>query len=170
MISLEILDVKSCMSHLLLKDTFHAFYFIEGDIATFNTFHIDGQLHKDFFDTAEAAERLQNRKFSYWKEIQEFCYSLIKGKRTPLGMKLIFSLSDANTEKFLTQNGLAFDSHTVNGLYLNFKYDGTALKCITGVSLSTFTLDKSLENAWDEMVRRFFHQKEITVKDAVGYE
>ncbi len=48
MISLEILDVKSCMSHLLLKDTFHAFYFIEGDIATFNTFHIDGQLHKDF--------------------------------------------------------------------------------------------------------------------------
>ena len=44
------LSAKSCMSHLLLKDTFDKFSFIEGEITTFNTFTIDGFLHKEFFD------------------------------------------------------------------------------------------------------------------------
>ncbi len=43
------------------------------------------------------------------------------------------------------------------------RYDGSALNCISGASLRIFTLDKSLEHAWDEMLRRFFKKKEIPV-------
>ena len=46
------LSAKSCMSHLLLKDTFDRFSFIESEITTFNKFTIDGYLHKDFYDEA----------------------------------------------------------------------------------------------------------------------
>ena len=42
------LNAKICMAHLLLKPTFHHYSFIEGEVTTFNKFHIDGRIHKDF--------------------------------------------------------------------------------------------------------------------------
>ena len=39
-----------------------------------------------------------------------------------------------------------------SGLYLNFHYDGTMLQCITGTSMHTFTMDKTLEREWDAYV------------------
>lgn len=36
------LSAKNCMSHLLLKDTFDTFLFIEGEFTTFNKFTISG--------------------------------------------------------------------------------------------------------------------------------
>ncbi len=44
------LSAKNCMSHLLLKDTFDNFSFIEGEFTTFNKFTISGYLQEDFFD------------------------------------------------------------------------------------------------------------------------
>ena len=61
MISLTLTNVKSFMSHLLLKETFDNFSFIEGEIITFNTFRIDGYMQKDFFDSEEEIPEL-NRK------------------------------------------------------------------------------------------------------------
>ena len=46
------LKTKNCMQHLLLKTTFDSFSLIEGEITTYNTFHIDGYLHKKFFEVA----------------------------------------------------------------------------------------------------------------------
>ncbi len=163
MVSFNIIDVKDCMSHLLIKDTFDSFLFMEGDITTFNRFHIDGLLQFDFFDT-EQAETLDKRKYSLWKEVKDFCFSIVRGKKTPLHMKLIFSLSPENTQKFLTQADLPFTPDMVKGLYLNFHYDGSALKCITGTSMHTFTMDKSLEHAWDDMAKQLFIRKKIAVE------
>lgn len=75
------LEVRDCMSKLLLSDIFDAFLFIEGDITTFNTFHLDGYLKKDFFDTEEALSRFSSREYSLWKEVRTLCYTIIKGKR-----------------------------------------------------------------------------------------
>ena len=44
---------------------------------------------------------------------------------------------------------------------MNLHFDGTHLTCVAGTSFKTFTLDKSLEHVWDEMVRKFFLQKGI---------
>ena len=56
---------------------------------------------------------------------------------------------------------LDFELEDVRGLYINLKYDGQKLQCITGTAMNLFTMDKSLEQAWDVMVQRFFTQKEI---------
>lgn len=160
MIALKLLEVKECMSRLLLSDTFDSFLFIEGEIVTFNTFSINGFLKKDFFEK----DMTPSRDYSLWKDIREYAFSLIKGKRTPLSFQFVLGLSDANIEKLLAQQGLAFQPHDVQGLYLNLKYDGQNLTCITGTSMNLFTLDKSLEEAWDQMVQRFFLKKEISVE------
>ena len=150
------LKAKNCMSHLLLKPTFDEFSLVEGSIVTFNKFTIDGFLQKDFYEEAPEKE------YSDWKDLRDFCFNIIKGKRTPLSFKFVLSLSKADFEKFLTSNSLdGFRPENIQGLYLNFRYDGTSLQCVTGTSLNMFTLDKSLDNAWDEYVKKFFSKMEI---------
>lgn len=162
MILLEIQDVKECMAKLLLSEIFDPFYFIEGEIVTFNTFTLDGYLKKEFF-TSEEKELLNERSYSLWKDVREFCFSLIKGRKTPLSFKLVFRLSNTNIEKLLKQQELPFTLSDVDGLYLNLKYDGQHLHCVTGTSMKMFTLDKSLEQSWDKMVEKFFARHGIDV-------
>lgn len=157
MIALALTDVKECMGKLLLSETFDPFYFIEGEIVTFNTFTMDGYLKKDFFDAENAPER----EYALWKDVREFCFSIIKGKRTPLSFKFVLGLSDSNIEKLLLQQELNFKPQDVRGLYINLKFDGQNLQCVTGTAMNLFTMDKSLEQAWDKMVQKFFAQKEI---------
>lgn len=150
------LSPRSCMSHLLLKDTFDQFAFIEGEITTFNRFTIDGSLHKDFFDEDPG------REYSYWKELREYCFDIIRGKRTPLHFKLILSLAPGHFEDFLTEHQItAFRPEEITGLYLNFHYDRAVLQCITGISMNTFHMDKTLEKEWDTYVEIFFRNAGI---------
>lgn len=149
------LDTRLCMSHLLLKETFDRFSFIEGEIVTCNRFTMDGYLQKAFFEEPPAKE------YSLWSDMREYCFSIIRGKRTPLIFKLIFSLAREDFSDFLKLYQLSFQEHELTGLYLNFRFDGTLLQCITGTSMNTFTLDKSLDHAWDDYVRKFFGQCQI---------
>ena len=157
MIALALTDVKECMSKLLLSETFDPFYFIEGEIVTYSTFSIDGFLRKEFFDAEDAPQR----EYALWKDVREFCLSIIKGKHTPLSFKFILGLSNSNIEKLLLQQELDFKPQDVRGLYINLKFDGQNLQCITGTAMNLFTMDKSLEQAWDKMIQKFFTQKEI---------
>ena len=139
MIALSLPDTRTITAHLFLKETFDRFCLIEGEITTFNTFHIDGHIHRDFFD----------------------CLNLIRGKRTPLGFRFVFSLSPENIARVTGQSGSAVRPENVQGLYLNFHFDGTSLTCVTGTSFRTFTMAKSLEHIWDEMAQKFFRQHQI---------
>lgn len=156
MIAFSLTNIKEFMSQLLLSETFDSFAFIEGEIVTFNTFRIDGFLQKEFFDTEEPLP-----EYSLWKNVRDYCFSLIRGKRTPLSFRFVFSLSRKNIEKLTAQNVPSLDPDTVQGLYLNIHYDGARLTCVTGTSFKTFTMDKSLERIWDEMAEKFFRQKGV---------
>ena len=136
--------------------------FIEADITTFNRFTIDGFLQKDFFDEQPAEAHAR------WKDIREHCFRIIRGQRTPLNFKIVLSLAPSHFDAFLKKEQLTgFTAGDIQGLYLNFHYDGTDLHCITGTSLRTFTLDKSLEHAWDQYVRSFLLENDLDTSVSV---
>lgn len=163
MIALALADTKTITAHLFLKDTFDRFCFIEGEIITFNTFRIDGRIHREFFDTVEPdgeSGLSDPGEYSLWGRLRNHCFNLIRGKRTPLGFRFVFSLSPGNIAH-VAERVPGLRSEDVQGLYLNFHFDGTALTCVTGTSFRTFTPDRSLEHVWDEMVQKFFRQHQI---------
>lgn len=153
------LQAKSCMAHLLLKETFDSFTFIEGDITTFNKFHMDGYLQKGFFDEAPEAD------YSTWKDVRELCFSIIRGKRSPLDFKIVLALPEEKLIQFLQEHKLdsTYRPEEIQGLYLNFRYDGSILQCITGTSLRSFRMEKSLEREWDEYAEVLFKSLGIEV-------
>lgn len=143
------LKTKAFMAHLLLNPTFDRFALIEGEVTTFNRFHVDGHIHKEFYEDAPVAE------YSCWGELREYFYQIIRGKRTPLSFKIILSLSKDDFGSFLTRHDISFGPEDIQGLYLNLKFDGSSLKCVTGTSMNLFTMDKTLEKAWDEYTQHF---------------
>ena len=85
----------------------------------------------------------------------------MKGKKTPLHFKIVFLLSQKNVEKLLRDHPTGLTKEEIFGLFVNFQYDGTHLTCTTGTSIKTFTLDKTLEHVWDELIQKFFRQQKI---------
>lgn len=147
MITISISDVKAFTSDLFLTTGFDSFLLVNATIVTYNTFQIDGHIQKAFFDTEPEQE------ISSWETLRPFCFQLIKGKRTPLSFKLIFQLPPEKTADFLTEYQLDSTNVTmINGLYVNILYE-KELSCITGCSLNIFTMDKSIEHAWDSYVK-----------------
>ncbi len=161
MLAFQILELKDFTSKLFLSDVFHRFYFVEGSFTTFITQTLDGALHKEFFDSGSAPEQT----YCYWEEVRPYCYSIIRGKRSPLHFHIIFQLSAPNTAKLIQQSGLSLKPEDIHGLYLNCQFQNGKLTCTTGASLRIFSLDKSLERVWDEMVKKFFKQQGILFEE-----
>ena len=153
MIAVELLDVKDVMNKILLTDTFDHFLLSEATVVTYNSFIIDGHLNKDFFSEEELQE-FGGETMSKWSQIRPFCLQQIKGKKQPISFKFIYILSNEDTNKLLEESGLNYKFH--------ISYRNNQLSCVTGTSLKTFTLDKTLEQYWDKKVQEFLKKSEIT--------
>ena len=88
-------NLKDFMNQLLLADTFDYFSVSEASITTFVTFSIDGSLHPDFYDSDTAARlKAAGKSQVRWSGIKSWCYSVIRGKRTPVSFRFIFLLPE----------------------------------------------------------------------------
>lgn len=164
MLSLTIKDTKAFMSHLLIKETFDCMLLSEAAISTANTYIINGSVNTDFFDEDELAS-LDNRKYSYWSSLKPFCFSLIKGNKVPVSMKIIFLLSDNEAFRLFSDNISDYSFSDVNGLFLNLKYSNGSVTLVTGTSLKIFTMDKTLETAFDKYIKLFLEQNGISYEE-----
>lgn len=153
MLSLTVNDVKTFMSHLFTGESFDRFYLVEAAIKMGISYHIDGHLNKEFFDTD--IRRTLTRNYSYWKETRPKVLSLIRGKQLPLRCKIILAVPDASLPSFIEKSGVSFRREDIDGMYLNIIYDPNHLTLTTGISYRIFTMDKRLEHAFDDYIRSF---------------
>ena len=162
MISLKIIDVKAFMSNILIHSTFDQFLMWEMDITTYNYFHISGKVNNNWY---EEGEETPTEGYSYWKTVKPFAFQVMKGQKTPQTFKIVLQLSRENTQNILTDGDMTYNIDDISGLFLNIKFENNELHMITGTSLKTFTFDKSIDYAWDNYVRSFLKQCQITTEE-----
>lgn len=166
MLALKINTTRAFMHKLLIEDTFDVFSLSEASITTFNQFHIDGKLHMDFFDTDTAQQLSEdNDSYSSWKDVKSYCYSIIRGKLPPLQFKIVMLLSPEQICSLSAGAESSISASEVSGLFLNIQYKSGELFCTTGIFSRIFTLSKTSETAWDNIVLNFFkeHQIDFTI-------
>lgn len=164
MVALQICDIKPFTKHLFIGETFDWFLVREASIVTFNTFTIDGRIRQGYYSDEELeAGRIET--CSSWRMLRPFCFSLIRGNKLPESFSIVFKLPPDQLERFLSERCASWTSEQVDGLFLNIRYEDHALSCITGVSLNQFSLDKSLEREWDDMVKQLFFKKGIPFEE-----
>lgn len=160
MLSIQIQDVREFMNQLLRSELFHPFYLWEASIRTSVHYHIDGHLNPEFFNTDEL-EALPQSDYISWAEIKPQIFSMVKGSKTPLSMKIILMLSRTNTSHLLAKYNLPLSEENINGLFFNIHYDGRLVFCTTGVSYRTFTMDKRLEQVFEESMLTWLRHYKI---------
>lgn len=163
MVSVKVLDVKTFMSELLVHDLFDNFLLSELEIITSNHFKISGKLYKEFYSSDEL-ELIQARDHSFWKEIKPIAFSIIKGNKMPLSMKVVLRLPPPSMQSIIEKSNIAINSSDVDGMFLNLIFEKGEVIGTTGTYLKLFTLDKTLDNLWDEMAVSFFKNKGIAVE------
>lgn len=163
MIALNVLDIKLFMKHFLVGSTFDSFDLSEGSVTTFCTFLIDGNYMKEFDDSNGESDDT-DRSFIPWARVREHVFRLIKGKQTPLAFKFVFMLPKKAVPLFLEKSGIGIDASEVTGLFLNVSFRNRRLMLTTGTSLKTFTMDRTVDNAWDSYVQSFLKSRGIAAE------
>ena len=162
MLSATTPDVKTFTNHFLTGTAFDRFLLCEATIMTGSTYIIDGHINKDFYDTDD--EHLEpHRIYQYWEECKPLAFQMIKGSRTPLAMKIVLMLAPHNVEAFLERYNIPMSPEQISGLYLNIRYEQDTLTISSGTALKIFTMDKTVEHMWEEMLEQFFKKQEIAL-------
>ena len=156
MISLKIKDVNNFMHKLLISDTFDNFLLCDGEIAASCIITFNGRINQKFFNTDELASLTDD--FIYWRNIKHVAYEAIKGNKVPSKMKIVFALSKIKYEEMISKSGMHITSDEIGGLYIHILYEESNIEVITGTSLNTFTMDKTLDKYWDKTISAFLNQ------------
>lgn len=146
--SLEIKNKKNFMNRFLMKEDFDDFLFKEAVIKTSNTYSIDGLENRDYYDNDEDIIREESPyDYAMWKKMRPIIQSLIRGKHTPVSMKITLYLKPDLMEEVLEG-----DVGVTDYLVLNLYYGLNGMNVTTGVAYKEFTLDKDQEKMWDAYV------------------
>lgn len=166
MIALKITNVKQFMGRLLAGEDFDSFLLEEATISTYNTFHINGRQNRDFYSSEEWEDKeLRPYDFSTWKAIRPVCFNLIKGTRTPSSFQFVLQLMPEYMASILKKGDTSVTPLQIKAFVLNIRYDGTALTLVTGTSYHTFLMDKTPDALWDQSVRQFLSNREISFEE-----
>jgi hypothetical protein len=135
---IEAQDVKLLMRELLTGNKFDKFELRRCDITTLCSYSIDGIINKQWNEEPYGASYIK------WSDAKRIVCDIIKGKKTPKQMKLIFSLSNAELEA-LHPNAKA--------CFINVLFEDGSVNVLTGTSQKTFELSKILDDVWDDYVK-----------------
>ncbi|MCR5700597.1 MAG: DUF5721 family protein [Lachnospiraceae bacterium] len=140
--SAEILDVKNFMQLLFQSEAFDSYETVEAVIISDMTYSIEGKLNRDFYSQDELETMFPaDISFLPWQYTKPKVFSIIKGKRTPSYMKIVFKLTEHN----FSENKSSHNSNDITGIYFNFIFKDQKLNVTCSVSYKTFTLDKTFE-------------------------
>lgn len=169
MTALQIKITKNFMNALLASEQFDEFLVEEAVVTTFNTFHIDGHIIRDFFSSEEISE-LEAKgglpEFSVWRDIRPICFQLIKGKKIPVSFRVILQAPKPLVTELASNDECEVAADLIRSLVLNIRYDSGRVSCITGSSFNTFIMDKSAERVWDSYVRGLFSKMGLDYEEA----
>ena len=161
MISLTINNTADFMNKLLVNETFDNLLLSEATFQTACSYTIDGRINPSFYNSVELQE-IGNRIYMTWKSQRPHAFNLIKGSKVPTSLKIIFALSETATAKLIKDNNIDLALEDIDGLFININYKDDAVTIITGTSLKVFTLDKTLEKAFDNYLLNTFDACKIS--------
>lgn len=162
MISLKILEMNRFMGKLLKGENFDGFLLKEGFLRTSMEYRFQGRVFPEYFDTEEQEKHTE--EYTYWGELKPFVFELVKGKRTPLAFSFTLLLTKNATTELLARRAVNVGEDSPS-LFLQIRFEHGIGRMITGTARNTFTLDKSLDEAWDAEVKQLMKAMELATEE-----
>lgn len=158
MILIQINDVKYFMGKLLLQDCFDDFLVEEAGVLTFAMLKLQGKRNMEWYDSGQNELEM----WVSWKEIKPVVFQYIKGSRTPAMMKISLKAGDVMGNRILENGGVPEIYHRKKpDLFVQIRYENQELFLVTGTAFPEFTMDKTMEQVWDESVKSWLRREKI---------
>ena len=165
MIQLIADDTKLFMNCLLRSEAFDNFLLYEMTLDVLHRYQFDGAINGDYLTDQERAI-YEDQTYITWSALKPQITSILKNSHTPSNMKIVMSLNPTATLDI--QQRLMGDQavYPVKAFMINSAFDGHQVKATTAVNYSQFTMDKSIEQAFDGMMEKFFKKQELLMMKA----
>lgn len=177
---IKINDIKILMGQLLAGDMFDRFFLDEAEAVTYAKLTLNGRRNINWYkgetDISYTAktdiyDKDMNDKdmdisgvseLIRWKEAKHIFFEFIKGKKTPDLFKVSLKADEEMAYNILKESGF-YDMYlkVKLELHMQLRYENNELNVVTGIYNREFTLDKSLENAWDKAVMEWLRRFKI---------
>lgn len=145
----EILDIKPFMQLLLQTNLFDFYEMVSATLRTDMDYQVEGKWNETFFNEDEIdTYKLREHTYIPWALAKDKIFTLIKGRKTPAVMKLVFKLSNQNLLSFLSSVNSSHNPSDIDGIYLNVIFQNQKLNVTCQISYKSFTLDSSLEQEY----------------------
>lgn len=156
--SIRITNQKDFTAKLFTLDTFDTLLLDSAIFHVYSDFVIDGRVNQAYFDNEEEAAGAIRLS---WARFRPVCFQIIKGSKKPVGFKLVFLMDQDFCKSLERQENLSLARLSVNNLFFNVRYEAGVIMCTTGVSITSFSLDKTAEHSFDKYICTFLNEKEI---------
>ena len=157
MISRSITDVRQFMHQLLSGDTFDRFLLVEAGITMGISWRIEGRIHPSFYDS----EAVPEEEYVLWEEVRPHVYSVLRGSRLPLNMKIVLALPGPSVAGLMSRAGKEKETGHVRGMFLNILYQPSGLMITTGMARDDFSMDKTPEQVFDDSILHFLKKHSL---------
>ena len=95
-------DLRAFTQALFLGTVFDRFLLREAEFRTFCTFTVNGAAEVRWYSEEELeSERVE--EYTSWEKLRPLCFSLIRGKRTPIAFRLDMKLAPGDAEKLCAE-------------------------------------------------------------------
>lgn len=149
----QILDIKNFMQLLFQTNTFDSYEFVSAELTTDISYSLNGHIHKEFFNEKEVESMgLADYDYLPWHLAKEKLFILIKGKKTPLQLKIVLKACKNQAHDFLSQTNSSLNTNDIDGIFFNIIYQANKLNVICGISYKIFTMDKQLESEFSNNI------------------
>ena len=145
--SFEVEDVKNYMNQLLVNERFDSFYLYEARVKGALDYFVGGKLNMEYYDEDEKNE-FDDSEYISWSKVKQIIYDLMKGKKLPINFKIILMFNRDNIKRLIEMNNLPVKADDVGALFYNIHFEAG--------QLNVTTLDKRLEQLWDETVEKYY--------------
>ena len=153
-------EIKSFMAELLRGRLFHGWELRVAELGLMSRIEIQGSLNGDYWSEEERRQRTS--PYLLWDEIQPKICVLIQGGQTPSYMNITLALPASRLPDVAGE--------TIESFLVNIRYESHAaetskpvLTIITGLSVKSFSLDKTPERLCDEKVSAYFKSRQIAL-------
>ena len=91
--------------------------------------------------------------------MKQMIFQMIKGKHTPVYMRITLQQKPELTRQYLEGKIGAGDQNLIGGFLCTVKYEKGQVTLTTGVSYHGFLMDKEPEKGWDQQMLKMLSEK-----------
>ncbi len=151
MTTLQVADVRAFMNLLLLSDTFDSWGFQGASVTSLTQYTIDGSINTDYLTETEREARKETGLVL--SDFREVLTGIIRSGRTPLRMTIVLTCP---------RELLAGHQSTTAGSYqMTIRFQDKSLKLISGISIGSFSMDRSDAVFWDSFLTAYLEKLHI---------